>query len=75
MRKPQTMARGLLAGWFFLLGSLSGCHPKGVSIVDSRNSAVAPVFQSATTKREIVLGVIFFVALALFIESTFTIHD
>ncbi|XZE22041.1 hypothetical protein SH449x_001957 [Pirellulaceae bacterium SH449] len=69
------MACGFVAGWFFLVGSLSGCHPKGVSIADSRNSTAAPVFQSATTKREIVLGVIFIVALALFIESTFIIHD
>ena len=58
-RSPPIMASGLLAGFVFLLGSFSGCQPSTVSITDSRNSTVAPVSQSANSKREKDLGVIF----------------
>ena len=53
------MASGFLAGIVFLLGSFSGCQPSTASITDSQNSTVAPVSESATTKREIDFGVIF----------------
>ena len=53
------MASGLLAGFVFFLGSFSGCQPSTASTTDSRNSTVAPISESATTKREKDLGVIF----------------
>ena len=53
------MASGLLAGFVFLLGSFPGCQPSTASITDSRYSTVAPVYQSATSKREKDLGIIF----------------
>jgi hypothetical protein len=58
-RSPPIMASGLLAGFIFLLGSFSGCQPSTAGITDSRNSTVAPVSESVTTKREKDLGVIF----------------
>jgi hypothetical protein len=58
-RSPPIMVSGFLAGFVFLLGSFSGCRPSTASITDSRNSTVAPVSESATTKLEKDLGVIF----------------